>query len=75
MLSKENKVVLRTTLQTAAGVALVVPQLVDELGLQATTGWVAGVLAVSATLTRFMSSDLGQRLMGALRTDEPTDKK
>jgi len=75
MLSDKNKVVARTVLQTLVGVALVVPQLVDELGLPETAGWVAGVLAVSATVTRFMASDLGQKLMGALRTDEPTEKK
>lgn len=75
MLSDQNKVVVRTVLQTAVGVALVVPQLVDELGLQQTTGWVAGVLAISATVTRFMASELGQKLMGSLRTDDPDNKK
>lgn len=74
-MNDKNKVVVRTVLQTAVGVALVVPQLVDELGLNATAGWVAGVLAVSATVTRFMASPLGQKLMGSLRTDEPTNKK
>jgi arginine repressor len=75
MLSDKNKVVIRTVLQTAVGVALVVPELVDQLGLSQTAGWVAGVLAISATVTRFMASPLGQKLMGALRTDEKTDKK
>lgn len=74
MLSDKNKVVVRTTLQTAVGVALVVPQLVDELGLKETTGWVAGVLAVSAALTRLMASETGQKLMGFLRTDKPDNK-
>jgi hypothetical protein len=69
-MNDKNKVVLRTVLQTLAGVALVVPQLVNELGLPQTAGWVAGVLAVSATVTRFMASEIGQKLMGALRTDD-----
>lgn len=69
-MNDKNKVVLRTVLQTLAGVALVVPQLVNELGLPQTAGWVAGVLAVSATVTRFMASEIGQKLMGALSTDD-----
>ena len=52
-----------------------VPQLVDELGLPETAGWVAGVLAVSATVTRFMASDIGQKFMGALNTSIENDNK
>jgi hypothetical protein len=75
MLSDKNKVVVRTVLQTLIGLAVVIPVIVSELGLPETAGWVAGVLAVSAAVTRFMASDTGQKLMGFLRTDEPETKK
>jgi hypothetical protein len=75
MLSDKNKVVARTVIQTLVGLAVVIPVIVSELGLPQTAGWVAGVLAVSAAVTRFMASEMGQKLMGFLRTDEPDNKK
>jgi hypothetical protein len=75
MLSEKNKVVARTVIQTLVGLAVVIPVIVSELGLPQTAGWVAGVLAVSAAVTRFMASEMGQKLMGFLRTDEPDNKK
>lgn len=75
MLSDKNKVVARTVIQTLVGLAVIIPVVVSELGLPETAGWVAGVLAVSAAVTRFMASETGQKLMGALRTDDPVNKK
>ena len=38
--------------------------------------WLAGAVAVSGIVTRFMASDLGQKVMGALNTaDDTADKK
>jgi hypothetical protein len=75
MLSNKTKVTVRTVIQTAAGIAVVAPLLVDQVGGTEAAGWLAGVVAVSGVLTRFMASDLGQKLMGALKTDEPTNTK
>jgi len=35
----------------------------------------AGVVAVAGVVTRFMASELGQKLMGFLNTADETDKK
>ena len=45
---------LRTGIQVVIGLLPALPVLVSELGLNATTGVVATVLAVAATVTRIM---------------------
>ncbi|MFE9258623.1 hypothetical protein [Streptomyces sp. NPDC006879] len=45
----------RTVLQTAVGLALILPAIVDASGLPATLPWVAGALAVAGALSRVMS--------------------
>lgn len=74
-MSTKTKVTIRTIIQTVVGLAVIAPLLVDQVGGTEAAGWLAGVVAVSGVLTRFMASDLGQKLMGALKTDEPTDTK
>ncbi|MFH0243585.1 hypothetical protein ACGRHY_14420 [Streptomyces sp. HK10] len=68
-----TRTTVRTVVQTAAALALLVPVLVDELGLPATVPWVAGALAVAAAVTRIMQVPAVQRWLGALRTDRPDD--
>ena len=74
-LSTKTKVTVRTVIQTIIGLAVIAPLLVDQVGGTEAAGWLAGVVAVSGVLTRFMASDLGQKLMGFLKTDEPTNTK
>ncbi|RDG39512.1 hypothetical protein [Streptomyces corynorhini] len=45
----------RTVLQSAVGVAVVLPSIVDASGIPASLPWVAGALSVSAALTRVMA--------------------
>ncbi|MER5308177.1 hypothetical protein ABT034_10360 [Streptomyces sp. NPDC002773] len=53
----------RTVLQSAVGIAVVLPAIVDASGLPATLPWVAGALAVSGALTRVMALDGVQQLL------------
>ncbi|MCB8904026.1 MULTISPECIES: hypothetical protein [unclassified Streptomyces] len=63
----------RTVLQTAVGIAVVLPAIVDASGVPATLPWVAGALAVAGGLARVMALDLVQNLLPAwLRTDSGT---
>ncbi|MFJ7069212.1 hypothetical protein [Streptomyces sp. NPDC101115] len=60
----------RTVLQTALGIAVVLPAIVDASGIPETLPWVAGALAVAGALTRVMALPGVQRLLpGWLRTD------
>ncbi|WP_137991276.1 hypothetical protein [Streptomyces vilmorinianum] len=62
----------RTVLQTALGIALVLPAIVDASGIPATLPWVAGGLALAGGFARVMAVPGVQRLLpGWLRTDEP----
>ncbi|MGW4030262.1 hypothetical protein ACWEFL_13195 [Streptomyces sp. NPDC004838] len=62
----------RTVLQTAVGIAVALPALMDASGLPATLPWVAGALAVAGGLTRIMALEAVQRLLPSwLRTDAP----
>lgn len=62
----------RTALQTAVGIAAVLPSLVDASGIPASLPWVAVALAVSAALTRVMALPGVQALLpGPLRVREP----
>lgn len=74
-LSHKNKVTIRTVIQTVVSVALVAPMVIDQVGGTEAAGWLAGVAAVSAVVTRFMASALGQKLMGALNTSIENDTK
>lgn len=59
----------RTVVQTAVGIAVVLPAIVDAAGLPETLPWVAGALAVAGALTRVMALPAVQRLLpGWLRT-------
>ncbi|MCQ0024196.1 hypothetical protein M4914_15360 [Streptomyces somaliensis DSM 40738] len=59
----------RTVLQTAIGIAVVLPAIVDAAGVPTALPWVAGALAVAGALTRVMALDAVQRLLPAwLRT-------
>lgn len=74
-LSHKNKVTIRTVIQTVVSVALVAPLVVDQVGGTEAAGWLGGVVAVSAVVTRFMASAVGQKLMGALNTSIENDDK
>ncbi|MEU9603001.1 hypothetical protein [Streptomyces sp. NPDC048057] len=62
----------RTVLQSAVGIAVVLPAIVDASGLPATLPWVAGALAVAGALTRVMALDGVQRLLPSWLRSEPT---
>ncbi|QDY78496.1 hypothetical protein [Streptomyces qinzhouensis] len=55
----------RTVLQSAVGIAVALPAIVDASGLPATLPWVAGALAVSGALARIMALESVQRLLPA----------
>ncbi|MGW2016040.1 hypothetical protein [Streptomyces sp. NPDC001927] len=68
-LSENTKRTVRTVLQSAVGIAVVLPAIVDASGLPATLPWVAGALAVAAALTRVMAVPAVQNLLPSwLRT-------
>ncbi|WP_204339317.1 hypothetical protein, partial [Rhizobium ruizarguesonis] len=59
-------------LQSALGLAVVLPAIVDASGIPAALPWVAGALAVAGGFARVMALPGVQRLLpGWLRTDEP----
>lgn len=62
----------RTVLQSAVGIAVVLPAIADASGLPATLPWVAGALAVAGALTRVMALDGVQRLLPPWLRSEPT---
>lgn len=69
-LTDANKKTLRTVLQTAVGVAAVLPLVVEAADIPETLPWVAAMLAVSGAVTRVMALDAVQRLLPKwLRTD------
>lgn len=69
-MSDTAKRTARTVLQTAVGIAVVLPAIVDAADLPETLPWVAGALAVAGALTRVMALPGVQRLLpGWLRTD------
>ncbi|GAA4074046.1 MULTISPECIES: hypothetical protein [Streptomyces] len=73
-MSEAAKSALRTVLQTAVGLALALPAVVDASGVPASLPWVAGALAVAGGLARVMALPAVQRLLpGWLRTGtQPT---
>ncbi|QKY78570.1 membrane protein [Streptomyces phage Dryad] len=75
-MSTKTKVTIRTVIQVILGLAVVAPLLVDRVGGAEAVPWLAGAVAVSGVVTRFMASETGQKLMGFLNTaDETADKK
>ncbi|MGV9312295.1 hypothetical protein ACWDR0_08855 [Streptomyces sp. NPDC003691] len=64
-MSEANRRTVRTVLQTAAGIAVALPAVVDASGLPATLPWVAAALAVSGALTRIMALESVERLLPA----------
>ena len=46
---------LRTVVQTAVGLCVLLPTVVDAAGIPATLPWAAGALAVAAAVTRVMA--------------------
>ncbi|MGW0466841.1 hypothetical protein ACWDX6_16430 [Streptomyces sp. NPDC003027] len=62
----------RTVLQSAVGIAVVLPAIVDAAGIPATLPWVAAALAVAGGLTRVMAVPGVQNLLPAwLRSGSP----
>ncbi|GAA4006860.1 MULTISPECIES: hypothetical protein [Streptomyces] len=69
-MSEAAKRTLRTVVQTAAGLCVLLPTVVDAAGISRTLPWVAGALAVAAGVTRVMAVPGVQTLLPAwLRTD------
>ncbi|MFI6286865.1 hypothetical protein ACIBCM_19310 [Streptomyces sp. NPDC051018] len=62
-MSEATRRTVRTVLQSAVGIAVVLPAIADASGLPATLPWVAGALAVAGALTRIMAVDGVQRLL------------
>lgn len=68
-MSDAAKRTARTVVQTAVGIAVVLPAITDAAGVPATLPWVAAALTVAGALTRVMALDAVQRLLPAwLRT-------
>jgi hypothetical protein len=73
-MSEAAKRTLRTVLQTAVGLCVLLPTVVDAAGIPDTLPWVAGALAVAAGVTRVMALPAVQNLLPAwLRTDTPAN--
>ncbi|MFF9849783.1 hypothetical protein [Streptomyces litmocidini] len=62
-MSDAAKRTARTVLQSAVGIAVVLPAIVDASGIPATLPWVAGALAVAGGLARVMALDPVQNLL------------
>ncbi|MCX2181083.1 hypothetical protein [Streptomyces sp. SKN60] len=70
-MSEAAKRTVRTVLQTAVGIAVVLPAIVDAAGLPETLPWVAGALAVAGALSRVMAVPAVQNLLPSwLRTTQ-----
>ncbi|GAA0371862.1 hypothetical protein [Streptomyces blastmyceticus] len=70
-----NRRTIRTVVQTAVALAVLLPAIVDASGIPATLPWVAGALAVAGGLARVMALPGVQALMPAwLRTAHPDDE-
>jgi hypothetical protein len=71
MPKESTKRTARTILQTAVGVAVALPGIVDASGVPAALPWAAGSLAVAGGFARVMALPGVQQLLPAwLRTDE-----
>lgn len=66
----ESKRTLRTIVQTALGIAVALPFIVQASGVPESLPWVAGALAVAGGFARVMALPSVQGLLpGWLRTD------
>ncbi|MFF3845290.1 hypothetical protein [Streptomyces sp. NPDC002328] len=75
-MSLATKRALRTVLQTAVGLCVLLPAVVDTVGVPETLPRVAGALAVAGAVTRVMALPAVQALMPAwLRTEIPHGEK
>ncbi|MFG2226941.1 hypothetical protein [Streptomyces sp. NPDC048644] len=65
---------VRTIVQTAVALAVLLPAIVDAAGIPASLPWVAGSLAVAGGLARVMALPAVQALMpGWLRAEPHTE--
>ncbi|WP_405856645.1 hypothetical protein OG361_23915 [Streptomyces sp. NBC_00090] len=71
-MSDAAKRTARTVLQSAVGIAVVLPAIVDASGVPATLPWVAGALAVAGGLARVMALDLVQNLLPSWLRSTPS---
>ncbi|MFJ4711247.1 hypothetical protein [Streptomyces sp. NPDC088785] len=66
---------LRTAVQTAVGLCVLLPTVVEAAGIPATLPWAAGALAVAAGAARVMALPGVQALLPPwLRTDQGEDR-
>ncbi len=71
-MSDASKRTARTVLQSAVGIAVVLPAVVSASGIPEALPWVAGALAVAGGFARVMALPAVQSLLPRwLRTDEP----
>jgi hypothetical protein len=71
MAKDSTKRTARTVLQSAVGIALVLPAVVDASGVPESLPWVAGALAVAGGFARVMAVPGVQQLLPSwLRTDD-----
>ncbi|RSS51361.1 hypothetical protein [Streptomyces sp. WAC01280] len=71
-MSNASKRTARTVLQSAVGIAVVLPAVVSASGVPESLPWVAGALAVAGGFARVMALPAVQALLPRwLRTDEP----
>ncbi|MGP2442935.1 hypothetical protein [Streptomyces sp. JW3] len=71
-MSDTTRRTLRTIVQTAVALCVLLPTLVDTAGLPRSLPWVAGALAVAGAVTRVMALPAVQsRLPAWLRTAAP----
>ncbi|MBT2439022.1 hypothetical protein J7E93_02575 [Streptomyces sp. ISL-36] len=74
-MSEASKRTAPTILQTALGIAVVLPAIVSASGIPESLPWVAGALALAGGFARVMAVPGVQRLLpGGLRTDEPAGR-
>ncbi|MET9086226.1 hypothetical protein ACIPX0_22790 [Streptomyces sp. NPDC090075] len=67
---------LRTVVQTAVGLCVLLPTVVDAAGIPATLPWAAGALAVAAAVTRAMAVPAVQALLPSwLRAGGADDRR
>jgi hypothetical protein len=68
-MSEAAKRTLRTVVQTAVGLCVLLPTVVDAAGVPETIPWVAGALAVAAGVARVMALPAVEALLpGWLRS-------
>ncbi|MFF8839569.1 hypothetical protein [Streptomyces sp. NPDC015130] len=71
-MSDASKRTARTILQSAVGIAVVLPAVVAASGVPEALPWVAGALAVAGGFARVMALPAVQALLPRwLRTDDP----